>query len=418
MLDITVCWADEGRKGEWKGVEGVKQSCFFSYRAWRKAFLSFFSSSCWVKRTYQSILNKPFLHPFMQNVSCSKIEPIIVHAFTQFQEPAWRVSIFHEPQLSPRLAALCSACSEGLLCCKSNNDSSKTHKQMKLPGFTSPGSLALSLLMLGGIWMLFQSLPDWPAIGLMKKASCSSHPAHPALQPHRYCSQEALSDLQPQVEFQALTSAINVPKHGQVDFSFGATEDRSAGTQHSILVPWFAALEMLLWGFLTHGFLWNFLLIPSSLFPGQFTLSLFLSSHWMEQHFFLFIFSPPSHCAAGSSWVGKTDHLYHPVLPNAFMQKRSSPSLENMLPLSAQTIFIQTFYSQKKKKKKKINSGQIGNVWEATVPFCPFSIEKDWTNCSMLNLWGESDKFWRKYWPIWRKRVYFLSSPRENWTIF
>lgn len=188
----------------------------------------------------------------MQNVSCSKIEPIIVHAFTQFYEPAWLVSIFHEPQLSPRLAALCSACSEGLLHCKSNNDSSKMHKQMKLSVFTSPGGLALSLLMLGGIWMLFQSLPGQPATGLMKKASCSSRRVHLALQPHKYCSQEALSDLQPQVEFQAFTSAVNVPKHGQVDFSFGATGDTSAGTQHSSFVLWFAVLEKLTWGFLTH----------------------------------------------------------------------------------------------------------------------------------------------------------------------
>lgn len=59
------------------------------------------------------------------------------------------------------------------------------------------------------------------------------------------------------------------------------------------------------------------------------------------------------------------------------------------------------------KGKKKINSGQIGNVWEATVPFSPFSIEKDWTNCNILNLWGEYDKFWRKYWLMWRKRFFF-----------
>lgn len=38
-------------------------------------------------------------------------------------------------QQSPRLAALCSACSEGLLHCKSSNDSRETHRQMKFPGF-------------------------------------------------------------------------------------------------------------------------------------------------------------------------------------------------------------------------------------------------------------------------------------------
>lgn len=44
---------------------------------------------------------------------------------------------------SLRLAALCSRCSEGLLHCESNNDSRKMRKQMKLPGFTSSGSLGL-----------------------------------------------------------------------------------------------------------------------------------------------------------------------------------------------------------------------------------------------------------------------------------
>lgn len=71
----------------------------------------------------------------MQSISCLKMESITVHVFTQPREPARLPSIFHQPQPSLRLAALCSACSEGLLHCKSNNDSRETHRQMKLPGF-------------------------------------------------------------------------------------------------------------------------------------------------------------------------------------------------------------------------------------------------------------------------------------------
>lgn len=71
----------------------------------------------------------------MQNISCLKIESITVHVFTQPKEPAKLPSIFHQPQPSLRLAALCSACSGGLLHCKGNNDSRETHRQMKFPGF-------------------------------------------------------------------------------------------------------------------------------------------------------------------------------------------------------------------------------------------------------------------------------------------
>lgn len=71
----------------------------------------------------------------MQSISCWKMESITEHVFTQPEEPARFPSIFHQPQHSPRLAALCSACSEGLLHCKSNNDSRETQRQMKFPGF-------------------------------------------------------------------------------------------------------------------------------------------------------------------------------------------------------------------------------------------------------------------------------------------
>lgn len=71
----------------------------------------------------------------MQSISCLKMESITVHVFTQPKEPARLPSIFHHPQHCPRLAALCSACSERLLHCKSNNDSRETHRQMKFPGF-------------------------------------------------------------------------------------------------------------------------------------------------------------------------------------------------------------------------------------------------------------------------------------------
>lgn len=70
-----------------------------------------------------------------QSISCLKMESITVHVFTQPEEPARLPSIFHQPQPSLRLAALCSPCSERLLCCKSSNDSRETHRQMKFPGF-------------------------------------------------------------------------------------------------------------------------------------------------------------------------------------------------------------------------------------------------------------------------------------------
>lgn len=114
----------------------------------------------------------------MQNISCLKMEPIIVHVFIQFQEPAWLLSIFHE---SPHSLRLCSACSEGLLRHKSNDDSSKMHRQMKLPGFTSPAAWPLSPLMLGGIWMLFQSLP---AVKHMQQPPTDPQLTCPLLVPH------------------------------------------------------------------------------------------------------------------------------------------------------------------------------------------------------------------------------------------
>lgn len=94
-----------------------------------------FSSVIAGSNVHITLYQASLLCTLMQNISYLKMESITEHVFTQPKDPARLPSIFHQPQPSLRLAALCSACTEGLFHCKSNNDSRETHRQMKLPGF-------------------------------------------------------------------------------------------------------------------------------------------------------------------------------------------------------------------------------------------------------------------------------------------
>lgn len=107
----------------------------------------------------------------MQSISCLKMESITVHVFTQPEEPAWLPSIFHQPSAPRGLQHFALPAVKGSSTAKATTQEKHTDRWSSLD-LTSPGSLGLIPLILGGIWMLFsaarhQLMFNLPATGLM-----------------------------------------------------------------------------------------------------------------------------------------------------------------------------------------------------------------------------------------------------------
>lgn len=126
--EIASEWVMENRWSK-KG-ERLKMELPVSYSSHRRGFLSFY---CWVNCAYHTLPNEPVLHPFAEHFLLE--DGVNYSACIYPARGACLAPIYiSSAQCSPRLAALCSACSEGLLHCKSN-DSRETHRQMKFSGF-------------------------------------------------------------------------------------------------------------------------------------------------------------------------------------------------------------------------------------------------------------------------------------------
>lgn len=138
--------------------ERVKMELLVQLLSMEEGFSLFFSSSCWVTCAYQSLLNKPFLHPYAKHFLLedgANYRACIYTALGACLAPIYISWVPTLPEACRTLHCLQWRASQ----LQKQRWLKKNAQTGEAPWIYFPWQPGLIPLMLGGIWILFQSLP-------------------------------------------------------------------------------------------------------------------------------------------------------------------------------------------------------------------------------------------------------------------